>query len=185
LLARINDLVLLFYGGALATRTRTAVGLESVLADYFAVPAQVLALQGAWLRLERQSQFLLSGTTDHNNQLGVDAVVGDRLWDVQGQVRIRLGPLNTEQFRTFLPDRTRTRQRKEFFLLVHLVRLYLGPDLDFDVQLVLEPDAVPECQMPTGAGDGPRLGWDSWLRDQRPGAPATEAVFPGVVVTRL
>ena len=46
------------------------------------------------------------------------------------------------EFLAFLPDRTAVPERKSFFLLVHLVRLYDGPELDFNVQLILDRKSV-------------------------------------------
>ena len=60
---------------------------------------------------------------------------------------MRLGPLGRARFVEFLPDRSAVPERKAFFLLSHLVRLYVGPELDFDVQVVLRADDVPECQL--------------------------------------
>lgn len=183
-LARVDDLVLLYYGGLFATRHRTADGLAAALEDYFDMPTRVLQFQGSWLRLGRETQTRL-GPAGGSNELGVDAVAGDRVWDVQGKVRVRLGPMPLERFRRLLPDRSRTPHQKEFFRLVHLARLYLGPEFDFDVQLILEAEDVPELQMPVGTGEGPRLGWDSWLRSSTPGRPTEDAVFAGEVVSRL
>jgi predicted component of type VI protein secretion system len=64
------------------------------------------------------------------------------------------------------------------FLLCHLVRLYGGPEFDFDVQLVLRKEDVPECRMAAG-DDGPRLGWNTWMRSQPLPRDADEAAFAG------
>ena len=71
-----------------------------------------------------------------------------KIWDVQGKFRLRVGAAVVRPVRG-LParPRRRRRQRKAFFLLGHLARLYVGPELDFDVQLVLRAADVPECQL--------------------------------------
>ena len=84
----------------------------------------------------------------------------------------------------FLPDRAPLPEHKAFFLLVHLVRLYVGAELDFDVQLVLKADAVPECQL-TEEAAGARLGWNTWLTSQQPARPAGDAVFAAEEVVRV
>lgn len=183
-LARADDLVLYFYGGLFARRVRTAAGLEAVLRDYFGLPAQVKQFQGQWLRLEPESQSRV-GAADGHSRMGVDLMAGERVWDVQSKLRIRLGPLAAGPFQELLPDRTPQPRRKRFFQLVHLVRLYLGAELDFDVQLVLQAAAVPDCQLPEATGDGPRLGWDSWVSSQTYPEPVGEAVFPGEAPERL
>jgi len=129
------------------------------------VPAEIRQFQGQWLHLEPSSRSRLDGEVG-NNELGISAVAGDRVWDTQSKFRVRLGPLSYDQFLNFLPDRDPVPDRKTFFLLVHLVCLYVEPTLDFDVQLVLKAAEVPECRL-TGAGTfGARLGWNTWLLTQ-------------------
>jgi type VI secretion system protein ImpH len=112
-------------------------------------------------------------------------VAGDRVWDRQSQFRVRLGPMTYARFTDFLPDRDPVRERKTFFLLAHLVRLYAEPTLDFDVQLVLRAEEVPECQL-TGDGTfGARLGWNTWLLTRRASADAEDVVLEGQEVLVL
>jgi type VI secretion system protein ImpH len=170
-LGRIDDLALLYYGGLLAQRPRNAVALEAILADYFGLPVKVRQFQGQWLRLDEANQSRLGAG---NNQLGVNLVAGQRVWDVQSKVRLRLGPLRRDQFDDLLPDRTPMPARKTFFLLSHLVRLYLGPDLDFDVQLILRAPDVPGSRL----GES-RLGWNSWVRTGPALRDAEDPVFAG------
>jgi type VI secretion system protein ImpH len=183
LLARVDDLSLLHYGGLLAQRKRNAAGLEALLEDYFGVPARVQQFVGQWLQLEPASQSCL-GVDDGNGELGVNCVAGERVWDVQGKIRIRLGPLGYNRFLDFLPDPSPLPEHKAFFLLVHLVRLYAGPQLDFDVQAVLRADAVPECQL-TEEAPGARLGWNTWLTSQQPALDAGDALFVGEEIVRV
>jgi type VI secretion system protein ImpH len=179
-LARVDDLVLLHYSGFLAHRPRCSVSLEALLADYFALPVKVEQFRGQWLRLDRASQSRMGAAAGANNRLGVNVVAGERVWDVQNKVRIRLGPLGYGRFTEFLPDRSPVALRKAFFLLSHLVRLYVGPELDFDVQLVLRAPEVPACQLNGPAdGLGPRLGWNTWLCSRPPARDAGDAFFQG------
>jgi type VI secretion system protein ImpH len=174
-LAAVEDLTLLHYAGLLAQRKRNASALEALLSDYFGVPARVEQFVGQWLALEPGSQTRL-GVPDGNNDLGLNTLAGERVHDIEGKIRVRLGPLDYRRFLDFLPDRSPAPEHKAFFLLVHLVRLYVGPTLDFDVQLVLRADAVPECQLSDEA-PGPRLGWNTWLQSQQPGRDAHDALF--------
>jgi type VI secretion system protein ImpH len=170
-LGRIDDLALLYYGGLLAQRPRNAVALEAILADYFGLPVRVLQFQGQWLRLDEANQSQLGAG---NNQLGANLVAGQRVWDVQSKVRLRLGPLRREQFDDLLPDRSPVPRRKTFFVLSHLARLYLGPDFDFDVQLVLRAADVPGSRL----GEA-RLGWNTWVRTGPAPRDAEDPVFAG------
>lgn len=178
ILARIDDLSLLHYGGFLAHRPRCAVSLEAMLRDYFGFDVQVKQFQGQWLYLERANQSSLD-PDGGNCRLGIDLVAGERVWDVQCKFRVRLGPLDYATFEEFLPDRSPRPGRKAFFLLVHLVRLYVGPELDFDVQPVLRARDVPECRLTANGASGPRLGWNTWIRSQPMTHDAADAVFEG------
>lgn len=183
-ICRIENLAVLRYGGLLAQQTRSAVGLEAILEDFFGTRAEIRQFQGQWLRLEPTNQTRL-GEPGRNGALGISTVVGERVWNIQSKFRIRLGVMNYEQFLDFLPDRAAVPMRKAFYLLVHLVRLYVGPALDFDVQLVLAGAEVPDCRFEDGAGFGARLGWNTWLRTACLDRDPDDAVFEGIEVIWL
>ena len=129
---------------------------------------------GRWLRLGADNQSKLG---DANCELGLNLVAGERVWDVQGMIRLRLGPLRRDEFDAYLPDRTPVARRKAFFLLCHLARLYVGPELDFDIQLILRAEDVPACHLTDDGGLGPRLGWNTWLGTTPHARDADDAVF--------
>jgi type VI secretion system protein ImpH len=183
-LARVENLGLLYYAGFLAHRPRNAASLEAFLADYFGLPVRVEQFRGQWLRLDPSNRSHLGGGRT-NNQLGVDLVAGDRVYDCQSKFRVRLGPLSYARFLEFLPDRTQLETRKAFFLLCHLARLYAGPEFDFEVQPVLRAADVPECQLGEADGVGARLGWNTWVRSGPHPRDAEDAVFGGEEVTQL
>jgi type VI secretion system protein ImpH len=143
----------------------------------------VRQFQGQWLLLEPSNMTRL-GVEGGNNQLGADALAGDRVWDVQSKFRLRVGPLGLAEFNAFLPEASDRPGRDAFFLLTHLARFYAGPELDFDVQLVLRADEVPACRLPEGDAVGPALGWNAWLLTQPAPVDADDAVFPDTVITR-
>jgi len=189
LLAKIDDLALLRYAGFFAQRPRNMRNLEALLGDYFRLPVIVQPFRGQWLALPVSGQTQLGSF----GTLGVDAVAGERVWDVQSRFRLRIGPLSLAQFTELLPDPEPVRARKSLFLVMQLARTYAGPELDFDLQLVLAAPEVPQAQLGrAGPGDGagasrigPRLGWNLWLISESPPAPADDAVFEGDWITEL
>ena len=181
-LARVEDLALLFYAGFFAHRPRCAVSLERLLEDYFGIPVRVVQFQGQWLQLDPESQSRL-GTGPGNAELGINVVAGARVWDIRSKVRIRLGPLTYGRFESFIPDQSPSPRRKEFFKLMHLVRLYVGPEIMVEVQLVLKASEIPPCQMLRSRTDGPRLGWNCWSASQPMDRDSEDAVFAGTEVT--
>jgi type VI secretion system protein ImpH len=146
---------LLHYSGLVAQRPHSASALQAVLADYFGITAQVQQFFGQWLKLDDAS---VSRLGRQNNQLGVTTVAGARVWDVQSKFRVRLGPLSLAQLRAFTPE------GPAFAATTALLRTFAGPEMDFDLQLVLAAPEVPACQLTTARADGPRLGWTSWLK---------------------
>lgn len=163
------DSALLAFAGAFAQRHRSAVMLERLLTDRTGLPVAVRQFQARWLRLDPEDCSAL-GITGRNNQLGVGVVAGDRVRDVRGKFRLRLGPLSLAQFEEMTPD------GPSFRSLCQMARLYVDGTLDFDVQLVLKAPDVPACQL--GGSGGPRLGRSAWLRVRPFDHDADDATFP-------
>jgi type VI secretion system protein ImpH len=175
-LARIDDLSIVGFGGYFNHRPRNAVSLESLLTGFVGLTAKVVQFQGQWLRLDPGSQSVM-GRLDGNNCLGRNVIVGDRIWDVQSKLRIQLGPMKYEQFLEFLPDKSPQPRRKALFLLAQFVRLYVGPELDVEFQLILAAEEVPACKVGVRGGIGTRLGWNTWSRREAMKRDADDAVF--------
>jgi type VI secretion system protein ImpH len=184
LLARFDDLGVLRFAGFFAHRPRNAVSLEALLRGLLRVPVKVRQFVGQWLHLEPANQSAVTAG-ERNNQLGWNVIVGDRIWDVQSKVRVELGPLTYAQFVEFLPDRTATEKRKAVFLLAQLIRLYVGPEVDVDIQPVLRADDVPACRLGAGDGLGTRLGWNTWSHRDAMTRDAADAVFPAEDATAI
>lgn len=175
-LAWIDDLALLYYAGLFAQRPRNATNLIKVLSDFFGLNVNVTQFSGQWLAIppEQQSRLEEGGCCG----LGLNAVAGERVWDVVSSFLLRVGPLDFKTFQDLLPDRAPNPRRKTFFLFCQLTRLFVGPEFDFEVQLILKGSDVPECQMVEGGRDvlGARLGWNTWLKDG-PMADTDDAYF--------
>ena len=166
----VEDDTLVHYGGLFAQETRSALGLESLLSDYLARRVEVIQFVGRWAPLLSEDWTGLATTTrpfGNFAQLGVDAVAGTRVWDVQGGFRLRLGPLDYRQFAELMPNSPLMKE------VAALTRSYVGPDLAFDVELVLRGDAVPACGLADSGEFLPRLGWNTWLDAEK--RPATVA----------
>lgn len=175
-LGKIDDLSTLWFAGFFAQRPRNAFSLEAMLAAFVGLPVKVCQFQGQWLRLEAENQSVM-GPLNGNNCLGRNVIVGDRIWDVQSKIRVQLGPMSYPQFLEFLPDRAPRPERKGIFLLAQFVRLYLGPEIDVEFQLILKKDEVPACKVGPGLGLGSRLGWNTWSKRKPSPRDAADAVF--------
>jgi type VI secretion system protein ImpH len=171
---RIADETVLHYAGLLGHWPRSAVALEDMLSDYFGRKVEISQFQGRWASLAVADQSRPSNDMNDDGAfcaLGVSAVVGARVWDVQGTFRIRIGPLTLAQFNRFMPD------GEDLGRLEDLARLYVGPDLGFDVQLTLMREEVPPCRLGGEQAGAGRLGWNTWLKDRPFRRDADDAVF--------
>jgi len=171
---QVDDETILYYGGHYSRHPRSASPLQSILGDYFGFGAEVRQFQGQWLHLhaDDQSAFGAKGQGGGRNlALGESTVAGAKVRDFQGKFRVRIGPLTLDQFNQVLPE------GRNFRLLCELVRLYAGPEFDFDVQVVLRADEVPFFSFTDEPARAPRLGWNTWLQSAPPLRDADDAVF--------
>ena len=161
---------LLRYAGLLAQRPRSAECLRAMLHDWLGIPVAIEQFRGRWHALEDEELSEL-GSGEMSSSLGEGAVAGDMVWNVQSLIRIVLGPLTDEEYFEFLPDRA------GFRTTTALVRWYLGPAIDFEIQPLFAPEGKPKwkalgCVTWGDRGEhSTRLGWSSWLE---------EGLFPDV-----
>ena len=163
----ISDEVLLYYAGHFSHRPRSAVALEQIVADMFHVPTEIRQFQGQWMYLRREDQTQLRGGV--NNQLGVSAIAGPRIWGIENKIRVRLTLSRYVDFQKFMPSGS------AYGSFGHIVRSFVGPAFDFDLQIVLSREAVPRCQLITNGGM--RLGWNTWLFSGAANRDVDDAVF--------
>ena len=154
----IEDEALMHYISLTAMQSRSAVALEQVLANYFDVPVDVQQFTGAWYGLDRSTQCEMNDKESVSIQIGSGAMVGDAVWDRQGRVRIRIGPLNMERYNDFLPEGS------AYEALRAITRFFSNDCLDFEVQLVLERSQVPTIELDLNSSHPARLGWVSWAK---------------------
>jgi len=164
----IDDQILLYYAGLLSQRPRSAVALEGILEDYFGVPIEVVQFQGQWFELNTDILSSL-GAEGQNNQLGVNAVLWERVFDPQARFRINVGPLRYSQFKDFLPG------SPGYVHLVELTRFFVGEDVNFELRPVLRRDEVPWCAL--GGESSIRLGWSMWLKSRELDEDVPQPVF--------
>lgn len=170
----INENFPLYFGGHYARRTRSAAALTQVLIHYLRLPVEIRQFQGCWLLLDKNQQTRLpaaSGKNGQHHSLGRDAIAGDKLWHVSSKFRVRIGPVNEQQFRTLMPEGSLLKE------VYSVVRLYAGIQLAFDVQVILQADGVPRARLVTQGNARVRLSRNAWLRRRDLTRDADDAVF--------
>jgi type VI secretion system protein ImpH len=153
----LEDESLLPFCGLIAQRPHSAGAIAQIVSDYFGINAKVQQFFGQWIELDKESITKLSQA---NSALGVDALVGSRIWDQQSKFRFVLGALSFKEFQAFLP------LGSAYKPLESIIRFMVGLEFDFDIRLVLKHNQVPSCILTTRAKRRPRLGWTSWLKSK-------------------
>jgi type VI secretion system protein ImpH len=153
-----SDEAAVYYAGILGKSVRSVEGLRQILKDYFQVPTEIAQFTGRWERLPASQQTFLNETSSFSECLGQGTVAGDEVWNQQGTLTVRLGPMSLERYRQFLPGAQGQRELHAW------LRFYGRGEFDFIVQLVLDRDEVPQTVFPEQREPSPRLGYESWLK---------------------
>ena len=143
------DTVRLRQAGSLASQVDGAERLTLFLATAFKVPVQIKEFVAAWITIPKalQSQVGKAYAT-----LGKGATIGPRVFSRQSRIELRVGPLNLDDFKSFLPGERR------LGLFKKAVCDMIGEALDVDLRIVLAREAVPPPKM-----GSIQLGRTSWL----------------------
>ncbi len=155
------------YAGLYAQRTRSAMGLQALAQAELALSVRIQQFTLRWRELADSEKTRMDGTA----RLGVDATAGFFVPDRAGQCRIVIGPVRYADFLSLEKGQPRLER------LRRLVRLYLGPVLGFDMQIVLDRRDIPAARL--GGGEGARLGWNAWARSEPAPQDSGEAVIDG------
>lgn len=144
------DRSLLDYAGLYWSHPRSAQGLSSILQSYFHIPVRIEQGVGRWRPLAKNQRTYI-GRKGQWQKLGQGATLGTRAWDQQGHFHLHLGPLQPAQLDIFLPN------GRGFQRLKDLVKLYVGPLLDFSLTYMVKNPPSTTLQQKS------YLGWRSWL----------------------
>lgn len=155
----LSDSSLIYYSGHFIGQTRTAFGLQSILADYFNLRVQIQQFVGHWQDLIPD---IRTRTGSHSNRkgqnacLGRSAMLGSRAWIAQGKIRIVIEPLDKKQLEIFAPG------TKTFDVMNQLVKMYLGLEQDYEFIMEIKRIDLPK-RMQIKSKRPPVLGWNSWM----------------------
>jgi type VI secretion system protein ImpH len=155
----LSSQILAYFAGALGRRPLPSSSLAALIREYFRVQVQLEQFVGQWIEAPASEQSGLGGAC---NALGVSTVLGQRMWDQQTKIRLRIGPLDQTKFSAFQPGRSAARALRQ------LVELCLGQALSCDVTLVLDKDEAPPSVMDSRAQVPMSLGINTWARTAPP-----------------
>lgn len=152
---QLPDEVLAYYATAFRQRPVSAVMVERVLADYFAIPVRLTPSVGRMHTLAPRHITLLNR---QNNLLGRGATLGPRMWRRDLVVGIRLGPLERDQYEHFIKGSPGAAA------LQALLAMFDLPTLRFEVEVVLRKEDMRRATL----GAGQRLGVDAFVFSKPP-----------------
>lgn len=149
---RIDDESIAFFAGLLRQRPVSAETLERALGGYFRESVRVEQFVGRWYVVPSEQRSTLGGT---NAVLGSNVLAGERVWQRNLRIRIHIGPLPHQRYLTFLP------RGEAAAALEKLLTLATGGQFEYEIRPILRAADVRPLAL--GAGQGGRLGYDSFL----------------------
>lgn len=161
----MHDNSKLHYAGHLSAQTRHAEGLTAILQAFFNVPVRLTECVGEWLTIPKQSRCYL-GINNEGGTLNEDAVLGGKSWQRQYKFSVHIGPMKLTEYEALLPKKKKHKQ------IATLIKNYLGLELTWDLNLILNKHDIPKTRL----GQYGQLGWSSWLHNQPPRIDASDFV---------
>jgi len=162
----VPDWTKIHFAGRLSAQTRNDEGLEAILADFFRVPTAIREFEGYWMRIPKENQCRL-GESPETGSLGINAVAGERKYEVQLKFRVRMGPMELDDLRRLVPTGDSFRRLKDWVLN------YVDKEFYWDLQCVVKASAVPAISL----GQGAMLGWTTWLKSEPFTRDADDPIF--------
>lgn len=175
--SQIPDRALIPYATAVGRTRPVAQLLAGTLTHHFGVPFKPVPFRGRWCSLEPDQWTRLGSPppsgggppppTGATQGLGVDTVLGTRIWDQSAVFELEAGPLDQAAFLSFLPSAGCGRVPAGPWLspLSDLVQMQTTPGTRVEVRLSVAPGALPPARL-TNSDTAPRLGYTSWLGRQ-------------------
>ena len=145
-----------------------ASAIEGLVESLFAVPAAVEQFIPKWYDIDERDRSRLGVA---NSRLGADINLGARIRLTQAKFRVRLGPMEWDRYESLLPGSEGLRA------LSSVTRLAAGPEVDFDLQLLLKARDVPQMRLESDPERRCRLGFSTWLKTEEFHQDADDAIF--------
>jgi type VI secretion system protein ImpH len=167
---RLHEEVPLYYAGYFADQRRPAINLELMLNDFLGIPVKVHQFHLRRLAISEDEQTRLGGIRLENSILGQTAIAGATCLNRSGSIRITIGPVGYANYLALMPD------RQLYGELTELIRLYCGPSISYDIQIVLKKEEIPQTRLDSSSPVG-RLGWDSWALQGQAQSDSGDTIF--------
>lgn len=154
------DLAKRYFAGHLSSGVTHPEGLMAIIRAFFTAPVELQNFVGTWLYLDPGDRWSLGA----NMGLGQATSIGDKVWSRSSKFRLRIGPLSLADYERLLPGGGSLKR------LESIVRNYMGDVFEWDVNLVLKAEDVPQAVL----GQTTRLGHTSWIGERKEDGDADE-----------
>jgi len=150
---QLHPFYFLRFAPLLASKSRSARGLQVVLHELLGdIGADIEQFVGAWVLIEKPLRNKL-GVANH--QLGESLVIGRYVYDGSGRFTVKLGPLEYDDYLSFLPGG----HRRPFMQSV--INTFAPGIHDVMLELSVDLDAAPRFQL--GSPRAATLKRTAWL----------------------
>lgn len=143
----------LYYSGRLIQKEMNGEGLCAILSDYFNTSVKMEQFTGQWISIPNEDQFRL-GKSEDTGLIGQTCIVGRRVWDINQKFKLILGPMKLKSYEKLVPG------SRGFAHLKAWIDSYVGMSFDWDVQLILKGEEIPDFTVDKKI----RLGFTSWIK---------------------
>jgi len=167
---RIGMLSLFAFAGLLSQEPRSAASLLAALRTE--IPGTRFTVEpfvGRWLPIPAPQRSRLGVGPC---RLGEDSLVGETILDRSSTFRVVVDAADFGEYVRFLPGGDLLVKARE------LIDLFNTDYLDYQVEVRLAEDAVPEPRLGSGT---PLLGWSTWLGEPAPAARRVRILFEGAL----
>jgi type VI secretion system protein ImpH len=163
---RMDEALFIRYAGLLSQKPLSAQAIQTLVEESVGAPACLQQFAGQWMAVAPDEQSRLGC---NSCELGASALAGARVWDRQGRVVLRVGPLRRAQFDRMLPGKPGALELKA------LLGFALGHAVACDVTLVLDRRDVPDARLQQ---DRPLLlGGNAWLESAPSGHDPDQMIY--------
>ncbi len=149
---RIEPRAFMYYCGIFGGYTANRDDMIAFLEDYFEVPFKLIEFVGNWLVISKEDRAQV-GRRSNTTTLGVNLVLGERIWNAHLRYRLHIGPVDHDNFLRFLPN------HPSFYRLKDSLLKYVGSQYDCILSMTLRAESVPSVSL----GKKSFLGWNTWM----------------------
>lgn len=120
---------------------RSSEGLRCILSGFFKVPVYIEQLVGDFIEIDNNQQSKIGVENKMYNTLGVDAYLGNKVWDMSRGFNVLVGPLSYQDYVNFLPKSFEYDQKEsKLEKMKQIIREYVP--IDYKVKIYIFLDKV-------------------------------------------